>query len=88
MFSNLVVQYSEATRLPRLQATDTGRVRAGIRRVAGCTNCECSAGHASAEANPELTFDPDHSVGADHDIAAAKLIQPDIANEFVSYGIR
>ena len=29
-----------------------------------------------------------NAVGGDGDIAAAKLIQPDIADEFASYGIR
>jgi hypothetical protein len=28
-----------------------------------------------------------NTVGGDGDVAAAKLIQPDIADEFVSYGI-
>ena len=46
-------------RLTRIQATNTGGVRACIRRVG-------FAGQTGAQANPKLTFHPDHSMGAAH----------------------
>ena len=46
-------------RLTRIQATSTGGVRACIRRVG-------FAGQTGAQANPKLTFHPDHSMGAAH----------------------
>ena len=53
--------------IARLQATSTRGVRASIRRVAGCASSTGSAGHApaGATANSKLTFQTDHSVGAD-----------------------
>ena len=53
--------------ITRLQAAGTRGVRANIRRVAGCATSTGSAGHAPAGAtvNTQLTFRPDHSVGAD-----------------------
>ena len=49
-------------------ATRTGGHRACARRVAGSANPASSAGHAPTrtEANYKLTFNLDHSVGADH----------------------
>jgi hypothetical protein len=45
-----------------------GGVRAGTRRRAGCAIPTSSAGHAQAgaKADPKLTFDSDHLVGAAH----------------------
>src|SRR6516225_7973768 len=64
-FSSLVVQFDQAPRLDRIQATSTRGVHARIRRVAGCATPTGSAGHAGATANLELTFHLDHSAGAD-----------------------
>src|SRR6516164_1168921 len=64
-FSSLVVQFDQAPRLNRIQATSTRGVHARIRRVAGCATPTGSAGHAGATANLELTFHLDHSAGAD-----------------------
>ena len=62
------LQHRSAACLARLQATSTGGVRACLRRVAGCATPTGSAGHASAGAEtvPKLTFQLDHSMGADH----------------------
>ena len=43
-------------RLTRIRAASTGGVRACIRRVG-------FAGQTGAQANPKLTFHPDHSMG-------------------------
>src|SRR5438034_2141421 len=59
------LQYDQAACLARLQATSTRGVPARIRRVAGCATPTGSAGHAGAMANLKLTFQPDHSAGAD-----------------------
>jgi hypothetical protein len=59
------LQHDQASRLNRIQATSTRGVRACIRRVAGCATPTGSAGHAGATANLKLTFQPDHSAGAD-----------------------
>jgi transposase InsO family protein len=56
----------ESWRAAQLQATCTGSVRTSLRRVAGCATSTGFAGHASAPANSQLTFQLDHSVGADH----------------------
>src|SRR5438034_6862739 len=60
------LQYDQAACLARLQATSTRGVPARLRRVAGCATPTGSAGHAGAMANLKLTFQPDHSAGADH----------------------
>src|SRR6516165_6828240 len=67
-FSSLVVQFDQAPRLNRIQATSTRGVHARIRRVAGCATPTGSAGHAGATANLELTFHLDHSAGADQSL--------------------
>jgi hypothetical protein len=36
--------------------------------VAGCATPTGSTGHAGATANLKLTFHPDHSAGADHEL--------------------
>src|SRR5439155_13947355 len=53
-------------RLDRPPGSGTGGVRASTRRMAGCAIPTSSAGHApaGAKADPKLTFDPDHLVGA------------------------
>src|SRR5437660_1215352 len=61
------LQHDQAPRLNRIQATSTRGVRACIRRVAGCATPTGSAGHAGAMANLKLTFQPDHSAGADQE---------------------
>src|SRR2546430_8715899 len=55
-------------RLNRIQATSSRGVRACIRRVAGCATPTGSVGHAGATANLKLTFQLDHSAGADHSL--------------------
>jgi hypothetical protein len=52
---------------PWVPTAHTRGVRADIRRVAGCARWICPAGHALAgtKANSTLTFQLDHSVGAD-----------------------
>ena len=67
------LQHDQAARIARRQATCTGSVRTSLRRVAGCATSTGFAGHASAPANSQLTFQLDHSVGADH---------PPVANTF------
>ena len=54
-----------------LSRSGTGGVRAELHRVAGCATPASSAGHApaGAETGAKLTFQPDHSVGADQGIA-------------------
>ena len=54
--------------LAGLPATSAGGVRASPRRMAGCAHPTGSAGQApgGAKTNPELTFNPDHPMGADH----------------------
>ena len=61
------LQYDPASCLAGLQATCSGGVRASLCRTAGCAHPTGSAGHAhaSAKANPQLTFIPDHPMGAD-----------------------
>jgi hypothetical protein len=64
-------QHDRTARLNRIQATSTRGVRACIRRVAGCATPTGSAGHAGATANLKLTFQLDHSAGADHPAVGA-----------------
>src|SRR3712207_5887595 len=54
--------------LARLPPAGSGGVRARLCCMAGCAHPTSSAGHAlgGAQANPELTFNPDHQLGADH----------------------
>src|SRR3954462_13351204 len=56
------LQHGSAARVLGLQTTGSGSVRASLRRLAGGAHPTGSAGqaHASAKANPELTFIPDH----------------------------
>ena len=62
------LQHNPPTRFPGLSATSPGGVRATLHRMASCAHPACFAGHATrgAKADHELTFRPDHSVGADH----------------------
>ena len=68
------LQHDPASWLAGLQATHPGGVCAGLCRMAGCAHPTGSAGHAhaSAKANPQLTFNPDHPMGADHGTRAGK----------------
>ncbi len=61
------LQYGPASWLAGLQATRSGGVCASLCRMAGCAHPTGSAGHAqpSAKADPQLTFTPDHPMGAD-----------------------
>jgi hypothetical protein len=54
-----------ARRLTRIRAASTGGVRACICHLAGYAT-DRLPGHVGAQANPKLTSNPDHSVGADH----------------------
>ncbi len=62
------LQHRSPTRLSGLPPARAGGVRAGACRAAGYATLASSAGRApaSAKANLELTFKPDHPVGADH----------------------
>ena len=62
------LQRRATARLARLSSACTGGHRACARRVAGSANPTNSAGHAPArtEADYELTYNLDHSMGADH----------------------
>src|SRR5206468_9863415 len=62
------LQHGAATCIDRLPGSGTGGVRASTRRMAGCAIPTSSAGHAlaGAKADPKLTLDPDHLVGAGH----------------------
>ena len=62
------LQHRPPARLAGLPAAGSGGVRASLRRMAGCATPTSSAGHApaGATANHELTFHPDHPMGADH----------------------
>ena len=62
------LKYSAPAWFNRLQATSAGSVRARLHRMAGCETPTISAGHApgGAQADHELTFNPDHPMGADH----------------------
>ena len=62
------LQYRAAACLSGLQTSGSGGVRASPRRLAGCATPTGSAGQAprSATTNPELTFNPGHPMGADH----------------------
>jgi hypothetical protein len=62
------LQRRQAARLARIPGARTRGHRARARRVAGSATPTGSAGHATAgaKAKHELTFQPDHPVGADH----------------------
>src|SRR4051794_25896877 len=61
------LQYQAPACLFGLSATGSGSVRARLRRLAGCAHPTGFAGQAlaSAQTNHELTFNPDHPMGAD-----------------------
>ena len=61
------LQHDPPTRLSGLPPPSSGGVRARFRRLAGCAHPTGSAGQAprSAKTNPQLTFTPDHPMGAD-----------------------
>src|SRR3954449_8092629 len=61
------LQFCSAACLSGLPATRSGGVRAGLRGWAGCAHPARSAGQAprSATTDHELTFTPDHPMGAD-----------------------
>src|SRR5918912_2447088 len=60
------LQYSSPACLDRLPGAGPRGVRARARRMAGCATATGFVGHAPAggTANPKLTFQADHSVGA------------------------
>ena len=62
------LQHGAPAWLNRLPAAGTRGVRACLRRMAGYAHPTSSAGHATGgeATNPELTSEPDHSMGADH----------------------
>src|SRR3954454_12484738 len=62
------LQFCSAACLSGLPAPSSGGVRAGLRGLAGCAHPTDSAGPAprSATTDHELTFTPDHPMGADH----------------------
>jgi hypothetical protein len=62
------LQHQTAACLAGLQTSGSRVVRARLRGRAGCATPTGSAGPASrsAKANPRLTFNPDHPMGADH----------------------
>src|SRR6185369_4242461 len=62
----LSLQYGSPARLDRLPAAGPGSVRSRTCRMAGYATPTRSAGHApaGAAADPKLTFQADHSVGA------------------------
>ena len=64
------LQYSPAACLPGLPATGSEGIRASLRRPAGCATPAGPAGqaHAGATTNLELTFNPDHPMGADQKV--------------------
>src|SRR3954464_2944390 len=61
------LQFCSAACLSGLPAPSSGGVRAGLRGLAGCTIPTGCAGPAprSATTDHELTFTPDHPMGAD-----------------------
>src|SRR5256885_5214001 len=64
--------FSSRRRHTRLQGDWSSDVcSSDLRRMAGCAIPTSSAGHApaGAKADPKLTFDPDHLVGAGHTVA-------------------
>src|SRR3954465_15180524 len=65
------LQFCSAACLSGLPAPSSGGVRAGLRGLAGCAHPTGSAGQAprSATTDHELTFTPDHPMGADHSAA-------------------
>ena len=63
-----------------LPTAGPGGVRARLRGLAGCAIPTSFAGQAPAGAapNPELTFTPDHTIGADHrQSGRVEALQPD-----------
>jgi hypothetical protein len=60
-------QHGPAACVSGLSATGPRGVRARLRRLAGCATPTGSAGQAPAGAktDPQLTFNPDHPMGAD-----------------------
>ena len=71
------LQHRASTRLNRLSAAGARGVCARLRRMAGYAIPTSFTGHAhaSTQTNPELTFDPDHPVGADQVGASARGLQ-------------
>src|SRR3954451_19522347 len=62
------LQFGPAARLPGLPTTGSGGVRARLRRLVGGAIPTGAADQAlgSATTDHELTFNPDHPMGADH----------------------
>ena len=65
---------AQISRVARIQGAGTRSVRACFRSVAGCAPSTGSAGHAGATADLELTFNTDHSVGADQRQCCANFV--------------
>ena len=76
--------------LARLPPAGSGGVRARLCCMAGCAHPTSSAGHAlgGAQANPELTFNPDHQLGADHDQHVYRVEEVDGIKQAVQEKIR
>src|SRR5262245_8794962 len=68
------LQHDPAASVTWIQATGTGRIRAGLRSVPGCSLPRRPAGHAGETANLKLTLHLDHSEGADHCMMAITSI--------------
>ena len=66
-----------AARIARLQAARTRSVRTCTRSVAGCATSTGSASHAAETTASKLTFQPDHSVGADQVSTVCTIKAPD-----------
>src|SRR3954467_4503801 len=68
------IQFCSAACLSGLPAPSSGGVRAGLRGLAGCAHPTDSAGQAprTATTDHELTFTPDHPMGADQPVAASE----------------
>jgi transposase InsO family protein len=60
------LQHHQAARLARIQTARTAGVHTDPRRAAGCATSTGFAGHAGATASLKLTFEVDHSAGANH----------------------
>jgi Integrase core domain len=69
-------RHYNASGLVRRPVTNRQHRKCCARRVAGCATSTGSAGHAGAEANLKLTFDLDHSVGADSLLGLVELNDP------------
>src|SRR3954451_3350393 len=82
------LQFCSAACLSGLPAPSSGGVRAGLRGLAGCAHPTDPAGQAprSATTNHELTFTPDHPMGADQHSGAIYFSGKDELNNRARWG--